>query len=158
MRLTLTVLSAVLGFCTAAIGCSDLGAPTDTNAASTGVSAPEGSRPTALMVLSAMPTQTLSDSGIYGFAGGGGGAPPGTNVMIRGECVKVTDPATNQTVATASCADGRFRIALPPGRYLVVGPGRQENIEIAPGEWKAMSFMLHIPIAPRRSASQLIPP
>jgi hypothetical protein len=149
MRATLTFLSVVLGFCAAA-SCTGRGVPAAANAAGAGAAASEGQLPSASMTLSAPPTQSGPDSGIYGFAGGGGGAPPGTSMRLRGECVKVIDQATNQTVAAANCDDGRFRIALPPGRYLVVGPGRQERkMEIAPGEWKAMSFIAHIPGAPR---------
>ncbi len=144
----LTFFSVILGLCAAASysGPCSLAA---TNAGMTDAPAAEGQTLKAQVVLSATPTRTGPDSGIYGLAGGGGGAPPGTSVVIRHECVKVIDPATHQTVATASCKDGHFRIALPPGRYLVVGPGRQANVEVGPGEWKAMSFMLHIPGAHR---------
>src|SRR5260370_26617168 len=98
MRPVLTFLSVVLGFCAAA-SCSCRGTPAATNAGSTGAAASEGWS-TARVVLSATPTRTGPDSGIYGFAGGGGGAPPGTSVMIRREWVKVIAPGTKQPVST----------------------------------------------------------
>ena len=91
-------------------------------------------------------SQSGDDSGIYGFVGGGGGAPPGQSITIKGPCVTVLDPDSQATVATGVCDEhGKFRIPLAPGRYVITGVGQRQTVEVKPGAWVVSSFLLMMP-------------
>ncbi len=88
-------------------------------------------------------------SGIYGIVGAGGGAPPGVSVAVRGECVRIFDPTSQAQIATGTCDEhGNFRVALPPGRYIVSSMGQRRQVELRPGQWVSGTFVGHIPRAP----------
>ncbi len=85
-------------------------------------------------------------SGIYGFVGGGGGAPPGHSITIKGPCVTVLDPDSQATVATGVCDEhGKFRIPLAPGRYVITAVGQRRTVEVKPNAWVASGFLLMMP-------------
>ncbi len=91
-------------------------------------------------------SQSADDSGIYGFVGGGGGAPPGQSITIKGHCVTVLDPDSQATVATGVCDEqGKFRIPLAPGRYVITAVGQRQTVEVKPNGWVESSFLLMMP-------------
>ena len=63
--------------------------------------------------------QTAYDSGIYGSMVAAWGNPPAQPPTYQ--CVKVFDAAGRKLVATGTCSGtwGQFRVALPPGRYII---------------------------------------
>jgi len=143
----------------AAAGCSRSGSPREGNQAITAgpetasTGAPAGYQTPSvsggggrLEHSDASGSQGGDDSGIYGFVGGGGGAPPGKSITIKGPCVTVLDPDSQATVATGVCDEhGKFRIPLAPGRYAITAVGQRRTVEVKPGAWVASSFLLMMP-------------
>ncbi len=149
---------AVVVMAVAATGCSRSGSPREeyqtiaaaAETASTGVQAgyqtPAPSHGDRLEHGDASGSQGGDDSGIYGFVGGGGGAPPGQSITIKGPCVTVLDPDSQATVATGVCDEhGKFRVALAPGRYVITAVGQRRTVEVKQGAWVASSFLLMMP-------------
>ncbi len=92
------------------------------------------------------------NSGIYGTVAAAGGAPPGHSAPVRGKCVELLNAKTRRQVATATCDDrGGFRVALPPGRYIVEAAGQKAEITVRPGEWVRRRFFMPLPSAPGRA-------
>jgi hypothetical protein len=104
-------------------------------------------------------TSDLS-TGVYGdsFVMFGGGAPPGPGIVIpepdfSGACVKVwkVNPhasSTGHVIAQAECdKKGDFRIALPPGDYLLVGRGGSRSIRVKRGtfQWVSLAQFINTP-------------
>ena len=97
---------------------------------------------------SSTPSQSMSDSGIYGYLTAAWGNPPANPPST--ECIKVYDSAGVNLIARGTCSGtfGNFRVPLAPGRYVVeVGgswesrngavhfvPNRQ-TVEISEGQW-----------------------
>ena len=77
------------------------------------------------------------DSGIYGWVGErfGRGFKYGYTIANQNECVQVVDPTTWSTVASAICKHGNYRVALPPGKYIVLDPRGSQRITIVPHHW-----------------------
>jgi hypothetical protein len=83
------------------------------------------------------------DSGIYGWMGergrdfriGFGGQKRGYRLAMQNECLQVVDPTNWTTVARAVCNNGVYRVALPPGKYIVLDPRGSQRITIVPHHW-----------------------
>ncbi len=87
-----------------------------------------------------------AESGIYGKAGMRG--EMGGFRGIEGDCVWVLDAATQAQVATGTCTGGHFRVALPPGRYLVKGPGGLHTVKVPTKAFTYLSSVITIPRLP----------
>jgi hypothetical protein len=76
-------------------------------------------------------------SGIYGFSGSGVHGSP-LNAGIIGECIWIYDATNTKQIAAGNCDDkdpGKFRVELPPGRYIVRGPSGNKPVEVKTGSW-----------------------
>ena len=76
-------------------------------------------------------------SGVYGFSGTG---PPGSSDPSQisgaiGECVWIYDSENKRQVSKGDCDAGKFRVALPPGHYILRGPAGNKPIEVKAGSW-----------------------
>lgn len=98
------------------------------------------------------------DSGICGTMVAAWGNPPANPPAYR--CVKVFDSTGQKLIATGVCSGlfGEFRIALPPGHYLIDKSAISElpgatirpaagsvSVEVEPGKWAQLA-----PRAPAR--------
>jgi hypothetical protein len=73
------------------------------------------------------PSQSMSDSGIYGYLTAAWGNPPANPPSTQ--CVTVYDSAGIDLVARGTCSGmfGNFRVPLAPGRYVVELGGSWES-------------------------------
>ena len=86
------------------------------------------------------------ESGVYGFSGA---LKAGTSVSgVIGECIWIYDADNKKQVAKGTCDDGKFRVPLEPGHYVVRGPGGNQKIDIKPHEWVKIKSLVKIPGAP----------
>jgi hypothetical protein len=78
------------------------------------------------------------DSGITGSMVAAWGNAPANPPTY--ECLKVFDASGQKLIATATCSGiwGQFRVALPPGRYVVEKGGRRKTVDVSPGQWVTM--------------------
>ncbi len=81
-------------------------------------------------------------SGIYGFSGAlkGGGVSGAI-----GECIWIYDSTNRRQVAKGDCDEGKFRVPLQPGRYVVRGPGGNQKIDLKPHEWIKIESLATLP-------------
>lgn len=90
------------------------------------------------------------ESGIYGFSGGK--SPLSTEPAgVIGECIWIFDAPNRRQVAKADCSEkepGKFRVVLKPGRYVVHGPGGNQNVEIKQGGWVKVTSVASLPVGP----------
>ncbi len=87
-------------------------------------------------------TSGTPQSGIYGKAGVG--SEMGGFRGIEGECVWVLDSTSQTQTAIATCSAGRFRLALPPGRYLLKGPGGRQIVEVRKNDFTYVSSIVAV--------------
>ncbi len=92
------------------------------------------------------PSAAAGNSGIYGssFSEVAGGAPQPfpTRHDHSGKCVTVRKVPTRQVVAVGNCdRDGRFRVVVRPGRYVIDGVGGSKEEEVRPGRWQRVDLV-----------------
>ncbi len=82
-------------------------------------------------------------SGVYGFSGAlkGGASLSG----VIGECIWIYDSTNRRQVAKGNCDEGKFRVPLPPGQYVVRGPGGNQKIDVKPHKWIKIESLARLP-------------
>ncbi len=87
-----------------------------------------------------------AESGVYGFSGArqGDGVPKG----VVGECVWIYDSGNKTQVGKGDCDEGKFRVPLKPGRYVVRGPGGNQPVEVKDGHWVEVRSVVQLPMVP----------
>jgi hypothetical protein len=91
---------------------------------------------------SALPSDSIlaaenTGSGIYGFSGSGVHGSS-LNAGVVGECIWIYDATNSKQIAAGNCDEknpGKFRVELPPGRYVVRGPGGDKPVQVKTGAW-----------------------
>lgn len=83
------------------------------------------------------------ESGVYGFSGA---LKAGTSLSgVMGECIWVYDADNKKQVAKGDCDEGKFRVPLQPGHYVVRGPGGNQKIDVKPHAWVKIKSLVKIP-------------
>jgi hypothetical protein len=83
-------------------------------------------------------------SGVYGFSGASVADSPFARAAI-GECIWIYDAANKKQVAKGDCDQGKFRVPLKPGHYVIRGPGGNQAVDVKPGGWTKIKSVVHVP-------------